>query len=159
MQPSMRWVIVPGLAAVAVLVALVLWQGRQASLVPNELQAAIATAPVRQIGADGGQWYDYQQAYFTADLKAGRTVLVAVHADWCSDCRAQGPVITRLIKEPPYEHAVGYVVDFDSERAFLADHRVRSQSTLIIFKNGEEVGRAVGITGEKDIRALFEQGL
>ncbi len=126
---------------------------------PNELQAAVATAPMRQVGADGGQWYDYQQAYFTADLKSGRTILVAVHANWCTDCRAQGPIITRLIKEPPYEGAVGYVVDFDSERAFLADHKVRSQSTLIIFKNGEEVGRAVGITGEKDIRTLFEHGL
>ncbi len=159
MQPSMRWVIVPGFVAVAAVVAAVLWQGRQASLVPTELDAAIAAAPVRQVGADGGQWYDYQQAYFTEDMKAGRTVLVAVHADWCTDCRAQGPIITRLMKEPAYEDAVGYVVDFDSERAFLADHKVRTQSTLIIFKNGEEVGRAVAITREKDIRALFENGL
>jgi thioredoxin 1 len=159
MQPSMRWVIVPGFAAVAVLVALVLWQGRQASLVPNELEVAVATAPSRQIGAEGGHWYDYQQAYFAEDVKAGRTVMVAVHADWCTDCRAQAPVITRLIKEPRYDAAVGYVVDFDREREFLAEHKVRTQSTLIIFKNGEEVGRAVAITSEKDIRALFEQGL
>jgi thioredoxin 1 len=159
MQPSMRWVIVPGLAAVAVLVALVLWQGQQASLAPNELEVAVATAPSRQIGAAGGQWYDYRQAYFAEDVKAGRTVVVAVHADWCSDCRVQAPIITRLMKEPAYDKAVGYVVDFDRERAFLADHKVRTQSTLIVFKNGEEVARAVAITSEKDIRALFEQGL
>ena len=159
MQPSMRWVIVPGLVAVAVLAAMVLWQGRQASLVPSELEAAIAAAPVRQVGADGGQWYDYQPAYFADDMKVGRTVMVAVHADWCTDCRAQGPIITRLMKEPAFEDAVGYVVNFDSERAFLADHKVRTQSTLIIFKNGEEVGRAVAITSERDIRALFENGL
>ncbi|MBM3507110.1 MAG: thioredoxin family protein [Alphaproteobacteria bacterium] len=122
-------------------------------------RAVSVTAAPRQVGADGGRWYDYEPATFVQDVGSGRTVLVAVHADWCGDCAVQGPIITRLIKEPGFETAVGYVIDFDSERRFLLDHKVRTQSTLLVFRGGAEVGRAVGNTSEKDIRALFQLGL
>jgi thiol-disulfide isomerase/thioredoxin len=159
MQPSLRLVTGAALTAAAALIALLLWPGRQAVQEPESPRTVITTAAPRQIGGDGGQWYNYAPDQFVDDVRTGRTVIVAVHADWCSDCRVQGPIITRLMKEPAYANAVGYVVDFDTERRFLADHKVRTQSTLIVFRNREEVARAVAITSEKDIRALFERGL
>ena len=152
------WIALLG-GAVALVVALLFVQN-QRSLSPAAKPSLVATAPTpRQIGGEGGTWFDYDPTFFAADLKVTKTVLVAVHADWCIDCQAQAPIMSRLLREPAFKDAVGYIVDFDHDRAFLAAHKVRTQSTLIVFKDGVEVDRAVAITNEAAIRNLFEEGL
>ncbi len=119
-----------------------------------------AAAPVTaQVGGAGGEWHDYLAPAFTQDLASHKTVLVAVHASWCTDCAAQAPIMARLLQEPKFDEVAAYVVNFDRERKFLSAHKVRQQSTLLVFKDGVEVARSVADTSEARIRALFEQGL
>ena len=124
------------------------------------LGALAVTAALAWSGpAAAGEWFWYHADRFAADVAAGKTVMVAVHADWCTTCRAQAPVMLDVLAEPAFENAVGYVVDFDTEIDFLFDYWVRVQSTLIVFAGGEEVGRAIAITAPDSIRALFTLGL
>jgi len=51
-------------------------------------------------GPQVGQPFD--SAGFDALQKAGKPILVLVHADWCPTCRAQAPVISDLLKEPRF---------------------------------------------------------
>lgn len=44
----------------------------------------------------GGKPFD--AATFEAAQKAGKPILVAIHADWCSTCRAQDPVVSSLLQ-------------------------------------------------------------
>lgn len=117
------------------------------------------TALVRVTGGEGGQWYTFDHRLFAEDLSERRTVFVAVHADWCPTCRAQEPVMTRLMRDLAFKDTIGYVVNFDREHRFLSTYQVRAQSTLIVFRDGREVARSVGETDEQRIRGLFAHAL
>jgi thioredoxin 1 len=105
-------------------------------------------------GAEAAQPFKTQD--FAAAQTAGKTILVDVRAPWCPVCRAQKPIIQAIEKERP--SLVVYEVDFDSAKDLLKRFRVQSQSTLIVFKGGNEVGRSTGETDPTRIRALVAKG-
>ena len=87
---------------------------------------------------------------------AGKTILVDVPAFWCPTCRRQRPIVEQIEKETP--NLVVYEVDFDTAKETLRHFRVQYQSTLIVFKGTEEVGRSTGETDPTRIRALIAKG-
>lgn len=99
----------------------------------------------------------YSQAEFDRLNRAGEAVLLHVHADWCPTCRKQAPIIDSLLQEPPYRHIALLRVDFDRQKAIVKSMGVRSQSTLILFKGGREVGRSLGETSRSGIERLLRQ--
>ncbi len=98
----------------------------------------------------------YNPAAFQDAQKAGKTVLLHVTAPWCPTCRAQHPVIAGIEKARP--GLVVYNIDFDSSKDVLRQFRVQSQSTLIVFKGAQEVGRSTGDTSADKIGALVAKG-
>ena len=88
-------------------------------------------------------------------LAAGNPVIVHVHADWCSVCRAQIPIMERVLAGPAYKNVRTVRVNFDREKRFLADYKVVRQSTILIFKGGKEVA---GLSYDSD-PARIEQTL
>lgn len=84
---------------------------------------------------------EYQPDSFVKLLAAGNPVIVHVHADWCSVCRAQIPIMERVLAGPAYKNVRTVRVNFDREKRFLADYKVVRQSTILIFKGGKEVAR------------------
>ena len=91
--------------------------------------------------------------------EAGKPVLVDVFAAWCPTCRAQSPILATLTKEPKYKELVVFKADFDKDKGDLKSLNVRSQSTLIVFKDGKEVGRSVGSTSPVAIEGLLDKTL
>lgn len=94
----------------------------------------------------------FQQAQAT-----GKSILVDVTAPWCPTCKQQRPVIQEIEKSTP--NLVVYEVDFDSAKDVLKRFRVQSQSTLIVFKGANEVGRSTGETDPANIKALVSKSL
>ncbi len=84
---------------------------------------------------------EYQADNFVKLLGTGAPVVVHVHADWCSVCRAQMPVMDRVLAGPAYKNVRAVRVNFDREKRFLADYKVVRQSTIIVFKGGKEIAR------------------
>lgn len=77
----------------------------------------------------------------TEVLHAAGPVLVDFWATWCMPCRMQGPAIDKLSEE-------GYNVgklNVDEEGGLAAKFHVMNIPTLIIFKDGAEVDRMVGV--------------
>ncbi len=101
----------------------------------------------------------FTQVAFEAAERAGKPILVDVHASWCPTCRAQAPILDELASEPKFKDFQVFVVDFDSQKDALHLFGVRQQSTLIVFKGATEVGRSVGDTGKPSIEALLDKGL
>lgn len=119
------------------------------------VSAAFAAGLALAAPASAFEQKAYDKATFDAAEAAGTPVLVHVTAPWCPTCKAQHQVLDGLAKKPEYSSVTIYQVDFDSQKDVLKAFKANSQSTLIAFKGGKEVGRLVGETKPKAIETLI----
>lgn len=102
---------------------------------------------------------NFDQARFDRLIEAGQPVLIAIHADWCSTCRAQENVLKELLKAFPYNKLQVLRVDFDKQQNVVHAFKTRWQSTLIVFKNGKEIDRSTGDTNKNSIARMLREAL
>lgn len=121
---------------------------------PFHILAAFSAVAVMAIStpAIAGPIQPYSVAAFKAAQKAGKPILVDVHADWCPTCRRQAPTIVEISKDPAFSKLVIFKVDFDKQVKEREALNARKQSTLIVYKGAVEKGRVTGITDRNDIR-------
>ncbi len=101
----------------------------------------------------------YQQASFDAAMKHGTPLVVIVAASWCPVCKAQEAVLSRLMGTPEFKGVQVVRVDFEDQAAVVKALRVDSQSTIVAFKGGKEVGRWVGETNQDRIAIMMKRTL
>ncbi|MGB2417821.1 MAG: thioredoxin [Flavobacteriaceae bacterium] len=77
-------------------------------------------------------------------LNSSKPVVVDFWAAWCGPCRMVGPIIDEISTEYADKAVVGKV-DVDANQEFAAKYGVRNIPTVLVFQNGEVVGRQVGV--------------
>lgn len=87
-------------------------------------------------------------------LKSEKQVLVDFYADWCGPCNAMAPVIEELAKELEGKVKVGKI-NVDENPDIAVEYNVMSIPTLIVFKNGKEEKRLVGLRNKEELINLF----
>lgn len=122
------------------------------NLVALALLANAFAAPA-VLAADGIT--PFTSAAFAAAQKAGKPILIEIHADWCPTCKAQAPILSDLRKQARFKDLMVMRVDFDGQKDAVKQFGARSQSTLITFKGSSETGRSVGDTNRTSIEALL----
>ena len=91
-------------------------------------------------------------ATFEAETKEG-LVLVDFWATWCGPCMRQGPIVEALGEEG---FAVGKV-DVDAQPELAQRFRIMSIPTLIVFKDGKEYKKMIGLTSKEELKALLQE--
>lgn len=82
-------------------------------------------------------------ANFAAQVKTGVT-LVDFWASWCMPCKMMAPILNEVAEELGTTARVAKL-DVDANNASAAKYGVRSIPTLVLFKNGKEINRFVGV--------------
>ena len=89
-------------------------------------------------------------ANFEETIKKSKLVFVDFWASWCGPCRALAPTVVELAKEYSGKIVIGKL-DVDENPATAQRFQVFSIPTMIIFKNGLEAERLVGLCPKNKI--------
>lgn len=81
-------------------------------------------------------------------------VLVDFNAEWCGPCQALRPILEEAEAELP-EGAKILPVDIDEYPELAREYNVASIPCLVLFENGEEVNRYVGLISKKKILKML----
>ncbi|MBI4213779.1 MAG: thioredoxin [Chloroflexi bacterium] len=91
-------------------------------------------------------------------IKSDKPVLVDFYAEWCGPCRVVGPMIEELAAE--YDGEVRFAkVNIDDHPDLAVAYGVQSIPTLLFFKQGTPVRRAVGALPKQELRKLLDATL
>jgi thioredoxin 2 len=80
-------------------------------------------------------------------------VLVDFYADWCGPCKMMAPTLDELSQKRAGELLV-LKLDTEASPGIAARFGIRGIPTLIVFENGKERGRQVGMADLKTLEAL-----
>lgn len=89
-------------------------------------------------------------ANFKDEIATGIT-LVDFHATWCGPCRMITPIVEQLAGMVRGKAKIGKL-DIDQASEVTGELQITSVPTLILFKDGKEVKRVVGV---KDLEYLL----
>lgn len=87
-------------------------------------------------------------------LKSDVPVLVDFWASWCGPCRMLSPIVDQVAEEGN-GFKVGKV-NVDDEYELASKYKISSIPCLIVFKNGMEYKRSVGVIPKAQIEELVK---
>ena len=89
-------------------------------------------------------------------LKSSAPALVDLWAAWCGPCRMVAPLVEELAGTYQGRVVIGKL-NVDEHPQIAAEYRVMNIPTLLLFKNGQEVDRIVGVQPKQELVRRIEK--
>ncbi len=87
---------------------------------------------------------------FNENIKNG-TILVDFYADWCGPCRMLSPILEELSNDFNIVK-----VNVDESPIAAQKYGVMSIPTLIVFKDGKEVNKKIGLCSKDELKEMIK---
>jgi thioredoxin 1 len=84
--------------------------------------------------------------------------LVDFYADWCGPCRMIAPIVEELSTEFAGKANIAKL-DIEKAQEVTSEFGVTSIPTIILFKDGKEVKRIVGLRDKETLKDLVQGAL
>jgi thioredoxin 1 len=94
---------------------------------------------------------------FESTISKGVT-LVDFYADWCGPCRMIAPIIEDLAKEYQGKATVAKI-DIENAQKTTASFGVTSIPTVIVFKDGKEFKKVIGVRGKDEYSKMIASAI
>jgi len=92
---------------------------------------------------------------FAHKTKSG-VVLVDFWADWCMPCKMMAPILNE-VAEATDGTAIIFKLNVDEQQQVAAQFGIRSIPTMILFKDGKEVERIIGVKSKEAVMASINK--
>lgn len=93
-------------------------------------------------------------ANFSELVQSGKIALLDFWAPWCGPCRAAAPIFEEAAAEN--SGAVFGKVNVDEEQELAEKYAVSTIPTFVLFRDGKEAGRHVGLPTKQKLKSLIE---
>lgn len=119
------------------------------------LEGGMSNWKMQQMPVEGsGNAVEMRVVDFKKLIQSNAYVLVDVGATWCPPCRKMQPVMDALKQAPPKPFYF-LAVDGGQDIEVMKSIQASELPTFILFKNGKEVWRKVGIAPKADFEKAF----
>ena len=88
-------------------------------------------------------------------LKADKPVLVDFWAEWCGPCQMMVPIVDEVAEERN-DIIIGKL-NVDTQPEIALRYNVMSIPTLILFENGEEAQKSIGLISKEELLELINK--
>ena len=90
-------------------------------------------------------------------LQSKIPVLVDFWASWCGPCKLAGPILEEISGEYKDKFVIAKV-NVDENNQMSGKYGVMSIPTVVLFKDGQEIGRQTGFSGKEAYLELISKG-
>ena len=87
-------------------------------------------------------------------LKSNEKVLVDFYANWCGPCRMLRPILDEIASDRSDTKIVS--IDVDEANELASKYGIISIPCVILFENGKEIKRSVGLKSKSEIESMIE---
>ena len=79
-------------------------------------------------------------------------ILVDFNADWCGPCKMIEPILEEIAKENKIKIIS---INVDNNQDLAIKYQISSVPCLILFKNGQEIKRNIGLISKREINEFI----
>lgn len=83
-------------------------------------------------------------------------VFVDFWAAWCGPCRRMAPILEEIAKEYKDSVKIGKL-NVENYKRFAIDEDVQALPTIVVYKDGKEMERIVGLVRKADLVKVIEK--